>query len=124
VSSPCHGRIVWVEVFDPQGRNSKRRPGVIVTPTDEIQPDGVVRVVGISTKFEEAPPAVQVELPWDPRGTAKTQLRRPSWAVCTWVITVPVSNIIECRGIVPPRQLIEINQKLGDAHGQAKELPT
>jgi mRNA-degrading endonuclease toxin of MazEF toxin-antitoxin module len=77
VSSPCHGRIVWVEVADPQGRNPKRRPAVIVTPTEEIQPDGMVRVVAISTQFEAAPPEVQVELPWDRRGTAKTQLRQP-----------------------------------------------
>jgi mRNA-degrading endonuclease toxin of MazEF toxin-antitoxin module len=113
VSSPCHGRIVWVEVPDSQGRNPKRRPAVIVTPTHEIQADGEVCVVGISTKFEEAPPEVQVELPWDPRGVAKTQLRKRSWAVCTWVLTVPVASIAEYRGIVPPLQLLEIVQKLG-----------
>jgi mRNA-degrading endonuclease toxin of MazEF toxin-antitoxin module len=114
VSSPCQGRIVWVEVPDPQGRNPKKRPAVIVTPTDEIQPDGAVRIVGISTKFEEAPPEVQVALPWDARGTAKTQLRKASWAVfCTWIITVPTASIVECRGLVPPRQLLEIVQKLG-----------
>jgi mRNA-degrading endonuclease toxin of MazEF toxin-antitoxin module len=113
MSSPCHGGIVWVEVPDPQGRNPKRRPAVIITPTEEIQADGVVRVVGISTKFEEAPPEVQVELPWGPRGTSKTKLRKPSWAVCTWIVTVPVASIIECRGMVPARQLLEIVQKLG-----------
>jgi mRNA-degrading endonuclease toxin of MazEF toxin-antitoxin module len=113
VSSLCHGAIVWAEVPDPQGRNPKRRPAVIVTPTDEIEAEGDVRVVGISTKFEEAPPEVQVALPWDPRGAAKTQLRKPSWAVCTWVLTVPVASILECRGMVPPGQLLEIVQRLG-----------
>jgi mRNA-degrading endonuclease toxin of MazEF toxin-antitoxin module len=39
MSQPCHGRIVWVELPDPQGRNPKRRPAVILTPTEEIQPD-------------------------------------------------------------------------------------
>jgi mRNA-degrading endonuclease toxin of MazEF toxin-antitoxin module len=69
-----------VEVADPQGRNPKRRPAVIVTPNDDIAPDGVVRVVAISTRIEEAPPDVQVELPWDARDgedtTAPAELGR------------------------------------------------
>jgi mRNA-degrading endonuclease toxin of MazEF toxin-antitoxin module len=114
VSSPCFGRIVWVEVPDPQGRDPKRRPAVIITPTEEIQPDGQVTIVAISTSFTEAPAEVQVELPWDAKGTSKTQLRRRSWAVCSWLATVSLSSVIEYRGIVPPRQMIEIRAKLDE----------
>ncbi len=89
---------------------------MIVTPTDEIQSEGLVRVVAISTQFEEAPPEVQVELPWNAQGTAKTQLRKPSWAVCTWIISVPVASILECQGIVPPRELLQIAQRLAALH--------
>ena len=109
---PCFGRIVWVELPDPQGRNPKRRPAVIVTPSEEIRPDGEVALVAVSTSFVEASPEAQVELPWDARGTSKTQLRRPSWAVCSWQVVVPVVSIVECKGIVPPRQMVEIRAKL------------
>jgi hypothetical protein len=34
MSSPSHGRVVWVTIPDPQGRNPKRRPAIILTPTD------------------------------------------------------------------------------------------
>jgi hypothetical protein len=42
MSGLCRGRIVWVELLDPQGRNSKCRPAVIVTTDDEIRPEGEV----------------------------------------------------------------------------------
>ena len=38
----CRGRIVWVELLDPQGRNRKCRPAVIVTPDADIRDDGEV----------------------------------------------------------------------------------
>jgi hypothetical protein len=33
-------RIVWVEVLDPQDRNPKCLPAVIITATEDIWPDG------------------------------------------------------------------------------------
>ena len=65
--SLCRGRIVWVELPDPQGRNPKCRPAVIVTPSADIKPDGEVWVVAISSQTDAAPAEVQVELPWDRR---------------------------------------------------------
>ena len=67
MSQLCRGRIVWVELLDPQGRNRKCRPAVIVTPDTDIREDGEVWVVGISTQLDQAPADVQVELPWDRR---------------------------------------------------------
>ena len=57
------GRIVWVELLDPQSRNAKCRPAVIVTPDADIREDGEVWVVAISTQLDEAPVGAQVELP-------------------------------------------------------------
>jgi mRNA-degrading endonuclease toxin of MazEF toxin-antitoxin module len=64
VSPICRGRIVWVELLDPQGRNPKCRPAVIVSPDADIRAAGEVWLVGISTQLDEAAPEAQVELPW------------------------------------------------------------
>ena len=51
----CYGRIVWADLPDSQGVTHKDRPAVVITPTDQIQPNGDVRVACISTKFDQAP---------------------------------------------------------------------
>src|SRR5438552_7296188 len=85
VSQLCRGRIVWVQLPDPQGRNPKCRPAVVVTPDADIRADGEVWVVAISTQLDQAPAEAQVELPWDRRGHPRTGLRERSAAVCTWM---------------------------------------
>ena len=88
MTTPCRGRIVWVEITDPQGVNPKCRPAVIVTPTEEIQPDADLLVVAISTQLQNAPPEATVELPWDRKGHPKTGLKVRCVAVCTWLAKV------------------------------------
>lgn len=112
MATPCFGRIVWVTITDPQGRNPKCRPAVIGTPTDEITADGEGWVVAISTKFEEASPEVQVELQWDPRGNCRTQLRERSWAVTTWLERIHLSAVQGYGGVVPGPQMAAINAKV------------
>src|SRR5262245_30169359 len=102
----CRGRIVWVELLDPQGRNPKRRPAVIVTPDADIREDGEVWVVAITSQLEEVPAEAQVELPWDRRGHPRTGLKERCAAVCTWMAKVPVASIQGCAGTVPGRQLL------------------
>lgn len=108
MSQLCRGRIVWVELLDPQDRNWKCRPAVIVSPDADIRPDGEVWVVAISTQLHEAPAEVQVELPWDPRGHSRTKLKLRSAAVCTWMEKVAVASIQGLGGTVPGRQLLDI----------------
>jgi mRNA-degrading endonuclease toxin of MazEF toxin-antitoxin module len=108
MSQLCRGRIVWVELLDPQGRNPKCRPAVIVTPDADIRSDGDVWVVAISTQLTEAPAEVQVELPWDVRGHPRTGLKERCAAVCSWMKKVNVSSIKASAGIVPGRQLLDI----------------
>jgi mRNA-degrading endonuclease toxin of MazEF toxin-antitoxin module len=108
LSRRCRGRIVWVELLDPQGRNPTCRPAVIVTPDADIRDDGEVWVVAISTQLQEAPADVQVELPWHPRGHPRTGLRQRCAAVCTWMEKVRVAAIQDVAGLVPGRQLLEI----------------
>ena len=54
MASAQFGRIVQVEVLDPQGRNPKVRPAVIVTPDEAIDPDGEIDVVAITTQLDQA----------------------------------------------------------------------
>jgi mRNA-degrading endonuclease toxin of MazEF toxin-antitoxin module len=106
-----------VEIDDPQGRNRKSRPAVIITPTDQITADGEVRVVGISTQLDAGPPEAQVELQYDARGNCRTGLRLRGVAVCSWVVRVPVRSIQSYQGLVPGRTMIEINQRVVALHG-------
>jgi mRNA-degrading endonuclease toxin of MazEF toxin-antitoxin module len=108
VSPLCRGRVVWVELLDPQGRNRKCRPAVIVTPDTDIREDGEVWVVAISTQLAEAPAEAQVELPWDRRGHPRTGLKERCAAVCTWMEKVRVASIQGSAGTVPGRQLLDI----------------
>ena len=112
MSPLCRGRIVWVELLDPQGRNRKCRPAAIVTPDAEIQPDGEVWVVAISTQLDAAPAEDQVELPWDRRAHPRTGLKERCAAVCTWMEKVSVASIQGCAGIVPGRQLLDILSRI------------
>ena len=112
MSQLCRGRIVWVELLDPQGRNLTCRPAVIVTPDADIRPDGEVWVVAISTQLHQAPAEVQVELPWDPRGTARTGLKERCAAICTWMEKVSIASIKGYAGIVPGRQLLDIQKRI------------
>jgi len=97
-----------VELLDPQDRNRKCRPAVIVTADADILVDGEVWVVAISTQLGEAPAEVQVELPWDRRGHPRTGLKERCAAVCTWMEKVSVDSIQGCAGTVPGRQLLDI----------------
>ena len=106
------GRIVWVELADPQGRNPKCRPAVVVTPDADIREDGEVWVVAISTRLDEAPAEAQVELPWDRRGHPRTGLKERCAAVCTWMAKVPVAAVQGWAGTVPGRQLLDILKRI------------
>lgn len=94
MSSPLQqGRIVWVELLDPQGHNPKRRPAVVLTPTAEIEPGGEVVVAAVSTQLDQSPADVSVELPWHRDDHPRTKLNRRNVVVCTWLVKLPVASI-------------------------------
>jgi mRNA interferase MazF len=101
-----------VELLDPQGRNRKCRPAVIVTPDSDIRADGEVWVVAISSQMKESPREAQVDLPWDRNGHPKTGLKERCAAVCTWMEKVPVASIQAFAGVVPGRQLLGIQTRI------------
>lgn len=108
MSKPEQGRIVLVEVADPQSRNAKTRPAVIVSRTDEIQSEGRIVCVAISSAVPDKTPADCVLLPFSPGGRSRTGLKKRSAAMCSWLFQITENDIEKYIGIVPPRQLQEI----------------
>lgn len=109
---PERGRIVWVEVPDPQGRNPKCRPAVILTSTEEVEAGEPIVVAAISTTLAQPLPDDHVELPWDRRGHSRTGLRMRCAAVCSWLTVIVEKDIQGYAGIVPGPQLLQILEKV------------
>lgn len=121
---PIFGSIVRVELLDPQGRNPKYRPAVVVSSNEEITPGGEVWVVGI-TGTEGREPALEVPLQHDPKGVCRTGLRKPSVAACWWLVKVPVISIEwDGRRHVPPLDLADIAERVDAVRRRAAELPS
>lgn len=106
-----YGRIVWVELLDPQGRNPKVRPAVVLTPTAEITPAGHIFVAAITSDVGSVPAAEAVELPWQASGHPTTKLKRASVVVTSWTARVDVSAA-RTAGMVPLKQLMELASKI------------
>lgn len=120
------GRIVWVEMLDPQGRNPKVRPAVVLTDTAEIRSDGVVVVVAVTSQVDSAPADLCVELPWHRDGHPRTKLNRRNVAVCNWLATIPATEIRSVGGQVPVGEMRRILAIMsgGDSAGSSPPPPT
>ena len=108
VSKLEQGRIIWTELPSSDGTTKKRRPAVIVTPTEKIVSGKFFAVVAGTTKFTEPLPADQIHLPWQREGKVRTQLRQPTVAVCSWVGKILEADVLQYGGVVPPKVMIEI----------------
>ncbi|MFN0053169.1 MAG: type II toxin-antitoxin system PemK/MazF family toxin [Planctomycetales bacterium] len=98
------GSIVWAQVADQQGRNSKARPAVIVTPTNEIVNNGQIVLVAVTSTLSPLP-GNQVELPWKNEGHPVTGLKKRCVAICDWLVEINCNAIIRVAGVVPPDRL-------------------
>lgn len=126
MSAPLQqGRIVWVELLDPQGRNPKRRPAVVLTATAEIRVDGDVVVAAVSTQTDQSPPEVSVELPWHHDGHPRTRLNRRNVVVCTWLVTLPVASIQpdDIGGSVPFAQMARVLEIVRSLRNPSPDRP-
>jgi mRNA-degrading endonuclease toxin of MazEF toxin-antitoxin module len=101
---------VYVLMTDPQGRNPKNRPAVVVTSTDQIRADGLVRVAAITSQVGVASAEVTVELPWHRDGHPRTKLRRPSEVVCTWSELFPADQLTDAGGFVSADRMARVLQ--------------
>ena len=82
------GRVVWLNVSDPQGGNPKRRPCLIL----DIDSNGtVVACVATTSRFDAA--ALRDDEIPRPSGTpdnpSRLGLDRPTVAKCSWLVIIP-----------------------------------
>jgi mRNA-degrading endonuclease toxin of MazEF toxin-antitoxin module len=111
---PQLGSVVWAELADSHGAR-KVRPAVVVTPTAEITAEATVRVVAITTRLASPLPEDHVLLPWDPQGKARSGLKRKCAAVASWLAELPVRDVQEVVGILPPAVIAELLSKVAAA---------
>jgi mRNA-degrading endonuclease toxin of MazEF toxin-antitoxin module len=108
----AQGQIVLVDVPDPQGRNRKIRPVIVVTPSDEIVANELVVAVAITGTLPKKLPADHVLLPYHNDGHPRTGLRRRCAAVCSWLIEFHPEDVKEVKGVTPKKELAEILDKI------------
>jgi hypothetical protein len=112
VATPQRGQIVLARVLDPQKRNEKLRPLVIVTASEKILPGQPFLTVAITGTFEFPLPEDCVELPWGPKGRCRTGLTKKAVAVCSWLEQITEDDIESNQGVVPPHEMLEILEKV------------
>jgi len=94
------------------GRNPKLRPGVIVTPNNELNQCHHIVLAAITTRFDLPLPATKIQLPWSRAGDSRTGLRKSSVVVANWLVTITPSDVDEIAGVVPSNILIELLNQL------------
>ena len=105
---PEQGRIVLVTVPDPQKRNVKTRPAVIISETEQIERDGRIMCVAITSSIPDEIPNDCVLLPFHPTGKVRTGLKKRSMAMCSWFFEIEENEIEKYIGVVPFALLSEI----------------
>lgn len=91
---PAFGNIVIVTgLLDPQGRNPKDRPCVVVTPPVEAGEGETIDVVAITTLLPDPLPPDHVPLPWHAQDHPRTGLNKRNAAVCSWFAEVSSSRV-------------------------------
>jgi mRNA-degrading endonuclease toxin of MazEF toxin-antitoxin module len=108
------GDILWVRMVDPNGVNEKVRPAVVVTASNLIASGAPIVVAAITTTLPDPLTEDLVELPWHPRGTVKTGLRKRSAVACHWLFQIDPARVQKRSGHVPGDKLKEILQKIKD----------
>jgi mRNA interferase MazF len=109
----AYGEIVVVsDLLDPQGRNPKDRPCVVVSPTTDIEAGLPLQVVAITTLLPDPLPDDHVLLPWQPPRHPRTGLNKRNAAVCSWLAWVEEDRVIRPVGFVPGKQLLEMARVL------------
>ena len=95
---------------DPQGRNPKARPVVVLAASP---PQYVcVAVTSVSPPVGEA--ADFVALPWSADGRARTGLRKECWAFTAWVVELAEAAFQTKRGFCPGDRIIAIHRRIAD----------
>ena len=113
------GDIAWVLMADPQGRNHKTRPFVIVSDVDSLPDDSALVGVAVSSQVPHPIPTSQVALPWSLPRHPVTGLCKPSVAIYDWFGSFTKGEIENIRGRVPGNRMVQIMEHVNrqDAAG-------
>jgi mRNA-degrading endonuclease toxin of MazEF toxin-antitoxin module len=122
VSPLQQGRIIWATICDPNGKNPKERPAVIVTATAELRADGPIVVVAITSRLKDPLSPDHVELPWQRGGHPRTGLKKRCAALCAWLIVIRPSDITEYAGVVPESKMRAILERIPRIPSQPPEV--
>lgn len=109
---PQRGQIVSACVPDPQNRNPKRRPLVIVSATENIKPDEPFLAVAIAGTLPQPLTDEYVELPWHNNKHPRTGLTKRCAAKCDWLEKITEADIEKYQGRVPDTQMLQILEKV------------
>jgi mRNA-degrading endonuclease toxin of MazEF toxin-antitoxin module len=119
-----YGSIVTVaDMLDPQGRNPKDRPALVVSRDEDISPGEPLIVVAISTlRPGAAQPQWTVKLPWDRRGHPRTGLTTNCVAVCDWIEEIDEGRIKPGpRRFLTGRPLLAVGEMLAELDRRQSE---
>jgi mRNA-degrading endonuclease toxin of MazEF toxin-antitoxin module len=119
------GSVVWIKCDDPQGRNRKVRPVVVLTAAADIAAGSPVIGVAVTTDLPKPLPATHVPLPWSRPKHPRTSLTGPCAAHCGWAVSVP-ADAVPAGHILGPalRQIVDKVAALAQAQPKpAAPLP-
>jgi mRNA-degrading endonuclease toxin of MazEF toxin-antitoxin module len=96
------GDIIEAAIPDPNDKNIKPRPVLIISPNDEVAIRHHLNVMAISSSnFPPVMPDCWFELPWDPDGHVTTGLTMRCVVKCDWRVSIPKENVIRKWGRAP-----------------------
>ncbi|MCI0737650.1 MAG: type II toxin-antitoxin system PemK/MazF family toxin [Gemmataceae bacterium] len=111
---PQRGRIIIAELLDPQGRNRKPRPLVIVSPNEEIEASVPFWCVAVTGALPKKPPEGCVLLRYHPKGHPRTGLRKRCAAIPSWLVQVCEEDIVRYLGSVSTSEMNQILSGIED----------
>jgi mRNA-degrading endonuclease toxin of MazEF toxin-antitoxin module len=111
------GDIVLAEVNDPQGRNPKKRPLVVVATPDQLDSGSPFPTIFVSTREPDSSFPFAIRLPFSQR-RALTGLKKQSWAYCNHIVMLDHNSVLKVLGIVKPEKLAEIVAAVSQAAGE------
>jgi mRNA-degrading endonuclease toxin of MazEF toxin-antitoxin module len=110
--------VIIPDLLDPQGRDPKPRPCVIVSSPVAIASGGTLMVVAITTQLPNPLTPDHVPLPWAAQGHPRTGLNKPNAAACSWLVEIEPSRIGRKLGHVPPKPMLQIAAVLRSLQGR------
>ena len=105
------GLIIQARVKPKHGQE-KVRPGLILTPTEDIQKGEPIVCLAITGSPLYPCRPEYVPVPWARNGHVSTGLRKPSFVVCNWSFVICASQVVSVKGFLPKKYLTEIYERL------------